>query len=61
MAKAKKDSAPMKLASIFEEEEEEQEQDSALSQTMATFVSRINGSSSTQPIMTPWAFGNGYI
>ena len=44
-----------------QEEEEEQEQDSALSQTMATFVSRINGSSSTQPIMTPWAFGNGYI
>ena len=43
------------------ETSKEEEQDSALSQTMATFVSRINGSSSTQPIITPWAFGNGYI
>lgn len=46
---------------IDSDETPEEEQDSALSQTMSAFVSRINGSSTTQPITTPWTFGNGYI
>ena len=43
------------------EEAQEKAKDSALSQTMSAFVSRINGTATAQPVLTPWTFGNGYV
>lgn len=44
-----------------QENAQENAQDSALSQTMSAFVSRINGTATAQPVLTPWTFGNGYV
>ena len=44
-----------------QENAQEKAKDSALSQTMSAFVSRINGTATAQPVLTPWTFGNGYV